>query len=447
VERRLKVLISAYACEPGRGSEAGVGWTWATEIAEAHDVWVLTRANNRAAIDRALQDSPAPHIHWVYYDLPAWARFWKRGQRGVHLYYELWQRGAYRVARRLHREVGFDLAHHVTFVNYWMPSHLARLPVPFIWGPLGGGDSAPLAFWRGWSWRAKAYELARSIARWLGEHRPATRRAARRADLVLATTPATAARLRRLGARFVHQFSQVGLGWGELSRLVALPIRESGPFRAVSIGNLLHLKGFDLSLRAFARFLPSRPGSEYWLVGDGPELIRLQDLARSLGVTDHVRFLGSRPREEVFRLLGDMDVLLHPALHDSGGWGCVEAMAAGRPVLCLNLAGPAQIVTSVSGVKVSATSPDQAVADMAHALSRLAMDEGLRRRLAAGGRQTACEQFAWVQKRQRALAFYAKVLGAARMQERSTDGEAGAPAFHAIASQVAEEPGAVGDRP
>ena len=69
---RLKVLMSAYACEPGRGSEPEVGWQWAFQMARFHEVTVVTRANNRAVIDRALADYPGAKPEFIYYDLPAW---------------------------------------------------------------------------------------------------------------------------------------------------------------------------------------------------------------------------------------------------------------------------------------------------------------------------------------------------------------------------------------
>src|SRR6266511_405878 len=93
--RRLKVLISVYACEPDKGSEPGVGWNWVKQIARFHEVWAITRANNRDPIERELAKQPMPNVRWVYFDLPKWSRFWKKGPRGVHLYYYLWQIGAY----------------------------------------------------------------------------------------------------------------------------------------------------------------------------------------------------------------------------------------------------------------------------------------------------------------------------------------------------------------
>ncbi|HZF26454.1 MAG TPA: hypothetical protein VEZ88_09350, partial [Steroidobacteraceae bacterium] len=111
----LRVLLSAYACEPARGSEPGIGWNWARHLAEAgNEVCVLTRANNRMAIESSLRNDPVRRLRFAYYDLPGWARWWKRGGRGVHLYYLLWQWGAFRFARRLHRARAFDVVHHIT---------------------------------------------------------------------------------------------------------------------------------------------------------------------------------------------------------------------------------------------------------------------------------------------------------------------------------------------
>ena len=394
----MKVLLSAYACEPGRGSEPGVGWRWTKQIARFAEVWVITRANNREAIEKALKEAPLPNVHWVYFDLPRWARFWKKGQRGIHLYYYLWQIGIYPVARRLHREVRFDLAHHVTFVNYWMPSFLAWLPVPFIWGPVGGGESAPQAFYKTFSWRGKLYERLRDLARWLGEHDPFTRITAKKAALALATTPETAARLKRLGAPRVEILSQVALSDEEISLLGNLPPRAGNPFRLLSLGRLLHWKGFHLGLQAFARFVRDFPESEYWLIGNGPERRNLERLAQRLGVAEKVRFWGALPREEALGKLAEVEVLVHPSLHDSGGWACVEAMAAGRPVICLDLGGPALQVTEETGFKIPAHTPEQAVAEMAEAMRRLAMDGTLRQYMGEAARRQVREAFSWERK-------------------------------------------------
>ena len=394
----MRVLISAYACEPGRGSEPGVGWNWAQQMGRYHEVWVITRTNNQKPIEKALAMKPLPNVHLVYFDLPRWARFWKKRQRGMHLYYYLWQIGAYFVVRKLHRRVAFNLVHHATLVNYWMPTFLVLLPIHFIWGPVGGGESAPPSFWRSFSLRGRAYELIRDLARSLAQLDPFVRLAARRATVVLATTPQTEKRLGALGCRNVLIQPAVGLVSEEIRKLSAFPLRQSDPFRFVSIGVLLHLKGFDLGLRAFARFQTRFPTTEYWIIGDGPERKRLEKLAHNLGLAAKVRFWGTLPRAEVLEKLADCDVLVHPSLHDSGGWVCLEAMAAGRPVICLDLGGPALQVTEDSGIKAPAASADQVVSDLAAAMMRLAEDPELRVRMGQASRQRVKEDFDWGKK-------------------------------------------------
>lgn len=408
--RPLKVLLSAYACEPGMGSEPGVGWNLAVHLARHHEVWVLTRANNRPSIEAALAHDSVPGLHFVYHDLPAWARFWKRGGRGVQLYYYLWQLSAVPVVRRLHAEVGFDLTHHVTFCKYWVPSALAFLDgVPFVWGPVGGGESAPLSFWPTLGPRGVLYELGRTLARSAGERDPLVRRTARRATLALATTPETAPRLRRLGVKRVEVLGQVALPDEEVQILGELPAPAPGPIRFLSVGRLLALKGFHLALEALAA--SGVKDAEYWIVGDGPERRRLEALARRLGVTDRVRFLGWLPRPEALRCLASAHALVQPSLHDSGGWVCLEAMAAGRPVICLELGGPATQVTEGTGFRVPARTPERATGDIARAMLCFATDSALREAMGEAGRARVRETFSWNGKSCQLTALYAAIVG------------------------------------
>ena len=195
------------------------------------------------------------------------------------MHYYLWQLAAYFVGRALHRKFRFDLIHHVTFVKYCVPSFLAMLPVPFIWGPVGGGESAPSAFWWSFSLRGKVFEVARYVARKVGEYDPFVRRTARRAVIGLATTEETAKQMRMLGCKQVFLLSAVGLSREEIQGLSSIPVRHEDPFRLISIGRLLDWKGFELGLRAFAKVQHQFPDSEYWVIGEGPERRRLETIA------------------------------------------------------------------------------------------------------------------------------------------------------------------------
>src|SRR5882762_7358255 len=97
MSKRLKVLISAYACEPGKGSEPEVGWQWALQMARFHDVVVLTRENNRGNIERELErlKGKQPLPSFVYHDRSHALLDLKRKSHSVKWYYMLWQRSAH----------------------------------------------------------------------------------------------------------------------------------------------------------------------------------------------------------------------------------------------------------------------------------------------------------------------------------------------------------------
>jgi glycosyltransferase involved in cell wall biosynthesis len=384
---------------------------WVQQIARFHEVWVITRANNREPVESVLAKEPLPNVHWVYFDLPHWARFWKRKQRGVHLYYYLWQVAIFFVARKLRRRIAFEVIHHVTLGQYWVPSFLALLPVPFVSGPVGGGESAPPGFWWDFSSRGKVYETFRNLARSLASLNPVMRVSASRSRFAIATTEQTALRLRRLGAKHVEVHPQFGMTSGEIQYFANFPIRQSRPFRLISMGRLIHWKGFHLSLRAFAEFQVSYPDSEYWIVSSGPEGDHLKAAANELGVESKVVFGGGfRTLQEVYAKLAQCDVLVHPALHEAFGNVCLEAMAAARPVICLDLGGPALQVTHETGIKVPAITPDQVVRDLANAMTRLAQTPGLRVSMGIAARQRVQEHFDWAGKGDWLSELYREVL-------------------------------------
>lgn len=409
----LKVLVSAYACRPGNGSDPGIGWHTIRELVKQHQVWAITRNDNRPFIEAELAINPLPQAHFVYYDLPAWVQWWKREQKGVQLHYYLWQLGAYKLARKLQSEVGFDLSHHVTYVKYWGPSFLAMLPVPFIWGPVGGGESAPKAFWQDFGQRGKTYETVRDMARWVGERDPFVKLTARRSAIALAATQDTARRLSALGCQRVELCEVASLPAADLHSLMQLPVSSQKPL-FISIGRLLHWKGFHLGIRAFAK--ANLPDAEYWVIGDGPEAKQLQELTAELGIAEQVKFWGKLPRDRTLQRLGECIALVHPSLHDSGGWVSLEAMAAGRPVLCLDLGGPAIQVTAETGFKVPAQTPEQVVQDLATAMTRLAQDPALGLKMGAAAQKRIVEVYGWEAKGEFLLNLYDDVLNLDRVK-------------------------------
>jgi glycosyltransferase involved in cell wall biosynthesis len=395
----LKILISAYACRPDKGSEPGVGWNMAREIASHHQVWVLTRVNNQESIEAELEKNPVPNLHFIYSDLPSILSRIKQERWEIHIHYYLWQLQAYATACKLHQEINFDIAHHVTYGRYCDPSFLAFMKIPFVWGPVGGAESAPKAFWADFGVKGRIYERMRVISRWLGENNPLTHATVKQSSVAIAATQETADHLKMMGVENIKMIAgQTGITQQELLQFQNLTsTSQNRPVRFLSLGRLLHWKGFHLGLEAFVK--AQLPGCEYWVIGDGPERQRLENFANQSSSNGSIKFLGNIPRNEALSALGECDVLIHPSLHDFSPTVCLEAMAAGRPVICLNIGGPAGQITQETGIRVSANNPTQTVNEISESMIRLATNPELRLQMGKAGQQRIHEHFTWERKR------------------------------------------------
>ena len=410
--KKLRILVSAYACEPGKGSEPGVGWNWIKQIARFADSWVITRANNRMVIENEIQNNPIHGLHFVYVDLPRWAMFWKKGQRGVHLYYYLWQLKTYFIAKMLIRNNRFDIAHHLTFGVFSYPSALSLLNIPFVWGPVGGIDRVPKGLMSDIGLRGRLFEFVRDFS-----HKaffyfdPFVRLTAHKAKIVLCRTKETHLFFCRcIGEQRVALMLETGAP--HIPKITDNP-KTINKCKVFFAGRLIPLKGVTFALKSFKIFADRHTKSFFEIAGSGYEKKRLEESAKQMGIFHKVAFLGEQPREIVLRMMNDCDIFLYPSLREGGTWALMEAMALGKPVVCLDHSGPGAMVTDDCGIKVKPINPDQTIQDFAKALIKLANDPDLRRTMGEAGRKRVEEHFSWDKKGEFIYEIYMKVLGIA----------------------------------
>ncbi|GAA1732184.1 hypothetical protein GCM10009809_29590 [Isoptericola hypogeus] len=339
---RRRVLISAYACGPGDGPEAAAGWAFATAAATQADVVVITRRRFADSIAAALDADPelAQRITVLHMERHPALVAAKRGQAGIYWYYVLWQRKVRRLAAQLHRERRFDLVHHVTFANDWLPCGLVgATDAPLVWGPVGGASASPLRLARWLGVRGTLTEVVRECAT-----RPLRRlwgdAAARTASVVIAQNQDVAHRFRSSRHVVVEANASISLDDVALppDGATSVPLGAVTGRRAVYVGRLIPLKGVRIAVAALAD-----PALADWtldIYGDGRERASLERQAHRLGLTDRVRFLGHRPRAEALAALARADALVFPSMHDQAGWVAAEASAFGCPVVCLPFGGP-----------------------------------------------------------------------------------------------------------
>jgi glycosyltransferase involved in cell wall biosynthesis len=336
----------------------------------ADEVWVLTRSNNKEVIEADAQGH-APGLHFLYYDLPSWLRRLKKWPGFLYVYVTLWQWGAYRLAKRHHREERFDRVFHVTLTGMLSGSFMGRLGIPLLVGPIGGGERAPFSLRRGMPALCRLKELLRDLGIILQRYSPLAGPALAAAKHIYVTTPES---LRLVKAKW-HSKTEVQLSVGHCSQTATQPERRPSSLpRFVFVGRLLHWKGVHFAIRALAEARRTVPAATLTLYGSGPAEGWLRDLARRSGVTSAVEFTGHVARQQLIELLLSYTALVFPSLHDSGGLVVLEALSKGLPVVCLDLGGPGVMVNGSCGIVVPTAHADEAqtVTGLANAMISLA---------------------------------------------------------------------------
>jgi glycosyltransferase involved in cell wall biosynthesis len=390
----MRILLSAYACEPDQGSEPGVGWRWALELARlGHEVTVLTQTKNRPVIEAAL---PGDGPRFIYYQPPPRLVRLKK-HLPLQLYHLIWQYGAWRWLRATMDPGAVDVVHHITFCTLRQPSFLGRLPPPFVLGPVGGGERAPWRLRRGYGLRGHLVDTLRDLANLATRIDPITRGALARARAIYVSSEQTAALVpARLRGRVAVEM-QIGIDVDDgPPPPLELPAAADSTLQLLHVGRLLHWKGLHLGLMALARLRARGVPARLTVVGAGRDEPRLRRLALRLGIEDAIDWIAWVPRAEVPALYRRHHALLFPSLHDSAGMVVLESLAEGLPVVCLDLGGPGRLVDRASGRVIATAGRDReaCVEALADALAELAASPELRRALRDGARQRA-RAFRW----------------------------------------------------
>jgi len=406
-----KILITAYAINPYKGSEDGTGWNIVSEVARHNQVIAITRKNNREAIERYLLEQPKPHysqLSFLYYDLPKWARFWKRKSRGAMLYFYLWQ--LFLPLFVLHKKVKFDIAHGLNFHTDWVPSFLWILGKPFIWGPIGHHPPIPkdyLNHQKGHSNKIKD-QLKWGVKNVFYKLDIFLRIAVHKADYIFTVNRDTANRLPLKTDR-----------WEALPAVGAVPPKQQQKttrkqFNVLSVGRFVPLKGFDLTLQSFLQFYQSlRPEDQQrcslTLVGKGPMKKELEDTIQKANLGHIVQLIEWMPQEQLFALFAKANLFLFPS-HEGAGMVIPEALSYGIPVLCLNNFGPGELINASCGIAIEYTTYDPTIRKLADTLSMLYKSPDQLQCLSEGATQRFKEHFDWKVKGRRIHSIYNRVL-------------------------------------
>lgn len=404
---RLKVLISAYACSPFKGSEPGVGWGFVFELSKHHDIWVIVEEEKfRFDIEEWQRLHPEKATHIKFYFLTKrrnrmLRRIWPPS---YYWYYRQWHRDALKLAKSLHADVGFNLTHQLTMVGYREPGFLWEMDLPFVWGPVGGMGYFPWRFLGSVGAYGGAYYCAYNVYNWVQVRllrRPRIAAKCAGAGLVAATSENKLAAYRYWDADSIV-IPEVGLP----REVAKTPQKRSAgePLKIVWSGLHTPRKALNIGLKALAQ-IPAETKWELHVLGAGVQTEKWKKLARSLGIEERCQFHGFVPRENALEIMQTSHVFLMTSLRDLTASVTIEALSLGLPVVCPDHCGFTDVVTDSCGIRVPVISPAQLESGIAEAIQRLELDEEMRLRL-ANGALTRAKHFSWENKAQKMNAIY-----------------------------------------
>lgn len=409
----MRLLLSAYACRPNAGSEPGCGWSWATHLAaRGIEVHVLVAKRNQQAIEAGLTHQCIPNLHFTYVPV----RYgWTRKNEALH--YACWQAAALRVARELADKYRFHIAHHVTYASVHVPSQLWRLGIPAVFGPVGGGQTAPSAMLPYFG-TEKAKEQFRTLITnalrlsllhkyWL-----------KRMSFVLAANRDTLDLVRAFGCENSEMLCDTAISADYLADAPRTFGERSDPLKLLWVGRMLPRKALPLALDALRRV---RNNVTLTIAGDGldPQLVHKMISDRTL--QDKVFWQERRLTHiELRKAYAEHDAMLFTSLRDSFGSQLLEALGMGLPIITLDLHGAHDWVPDAASLKVFLGSREESVRNIAGAIDTYASFSPQRRNQMSMCAWTYAKSQTWSAHAEFCENLYNKILSRTLSQQSAS---------------------------
>ena len=370
----------------------------------------ITRENNQIAIEQYLAEHPLSletSLEWAYFDLPSWLRFWKKGSRGALIYHYLWHLAV--VLFIWKKRFVFDIAHHLNFNNDWTPSFLWLLGKPFIWGPIGHHPKIPMSYIQSSGKKAVLLEqLKWAVKNYFWTFDPFLKITKWKATKIIGLNSSVQKVLQ-------VKDEKIALIPAAGTERPAIKANRKNKFQILSIGRMVALKGFDITIDAFVQFyrqLPKADQSQVQLVliGKGPQKKKLDIKIAEYGLPkDLILSINWMDREALINYYRASQVFFFPS-HEGAGMVVPEALSYGIPVLCFDNYGPGELMNKACGISIPYTTRADSVHQFALALMKLYKDSAYQQKLAKQAIARYEDRFTWAGKGLEINHLYTQIL-------------------------------------
>lgn len=404
----MKILYSAFACNPYEGSESYCGWSWPFTMRNYNEVYVITRIEGKKAIERYFAEHEITNIK-IYYCEVKFRKYIDISKGfGQMLYYMLWLQEAYQLAKKLQNEIGFDYIHHITFGDFRFIGKIWKLSPKFIFGPVGGAQTTPDIF----KIYVKGNQKEEKIREWVNKItvcRPAYRKGLNHAEAVFAANQETKNYLQKYmkNPEKCMLMTENGVSESLVKEKLSLKKEDCEKVILIWSGRMIYRKGLEFLVEAISEMETDVP-YEVWLFGDGPEKGKLKRLIQEKGLSSHVLLKGRVSYEQMQKVYQQGTIFVFPSLRETTGTVLFEAMLNKLPIISFRQNGIQMLADENSAclIEVNHTTLEKARTDFAQAMKQLIENPDLCRKMGEYAQKLLLENYTWEQKINQFLCRY-----------------------------------------
>lgn len=407
----ISVLINAYACSPGMGSEPGMAWNWCVHLAEHCDLHIITEGEFRDKIEAVLPTLPqGKNMHFYYNPVSDRIRkmCWNQGDWRFYKYYKEWQYKTYGIAQKIVSEHKIDIVHQLNMIGFREPGYLWKMcgerSLPFVWGPVDAKEKFPTAYLKGASIKSHLFIRLKNILTKLQlKHSGRIRKAVRNAATVISASSESQKSFKKYFQVYSPLLNETGCQIHMMSRQKAI---RKNTFDLLWVGKIDFRKQLSLAIGTLARL--NNPSVRLHIVGGGdPEKYKAS--VRSCNLDNQCIWHGVLSHDKVQELMQKSDLLFFTSVAEGTPHVVLEAIGNNLPVLCFDTCGQGDSVDEKVGIKIELSTPEQSIVDFSDKIGYLVAHREVLHQMAENCTKRQ-QELSWKKKAEQMVAIYNKTL-------------------------------------
>lgn len=411
----LKVLINAYACSPGMGSEPGMAWNWVKNLAKFCELYIITEGEFRERIEAVVPTlEQGANMHFYYNPVSDEIRkmCWNQGDWRFYKYYRQWQWKTYLMAKDICGKEKIDVLHQLNMIGFREPGYLWKLSkengAPFVWGPIGGLKQFPTAYLKGAGLKMQLFmRLKNFLNIWQLKHEKRVDEALKTVRLLISSIPDSYRALKKYKGLESIVIPETGCF---LSEDISTARFDAEEFHIMWVGKFDFRKQLPLALQAVA--LAKNPKIKLDVYGNGSvgQVEMAKRMGEELGISQQVIWHGNQKNDGVMEAMRKAQLFFFTSVNEDTSTVVLEAVSNRLPVVCFNACGMSAVIDDSVGRKIALSHPSQSAHDFARILNKLEGNRSLLRQLSENCKQRQME-LSWEVKARKIVEEYERIVG------------------------------------